>query len=97
MFKASCFAVFGDEFPCDDLYAPYEKFEAGLSNYMKGYPRLLDREGFSAKENVHSLLTEFFKHPSKANKASKVVLQQLKVTFMITLLWRFILTFLLEF
>lgn len=85
MFKASCFAVFGKDFPCDAMFDDYSKFEASISYFMKGYPRLIDQAGFKARDNVFKHLIEFFEDPSKTSGASQLVLAHLKVRKLITI------------
>lgn len=79
MFKASCTAVFGDNFPSDEMKDVYARFEQSIPSFMRGYPRILDNEGFEARDKVHKMLTEFFKDPSNVVGASQIVMSHMKV------------------
>lgn len=84
MYKASCFAVFGPDFPCDAIKDDYAIFEASISSYMRRYPRLLEREGYAAREKVLGHLAEYLSDDSKTSRASKLIVTHLKVCYSIS-------------
>lgn len=79
MFIASTTAIFGKAFPNEEIYKDYAKFELGISHFMKGYPSLVDREAYKARDGVHKQMKEFFKDPSKVSQSSMLITSHLKV------------------
>lgn len=77
MFNSSCNAVFGPDFPCDAMREDYARFEKSISFFIKGYPRLIDREGFQARQNVFNHLKCYLADPVATANASKLVVSHM--------------------
>lgn len=73
MFKASCYAVFGPEFPCDEINDDYKIFENNISTFVKGFPRITNPKAFDARARVSKHLAEFFNNPEKTGKSSDLI------------------------
>lgn len=79
MFNASCSAIFGTGFPSKEILDDYGKFENSISPFMKRYPRLLNREGYRARDSVKKHMEEYFDSPA-VNLASHMVKAHLEVS-----------------
>jgi cytochrome P450 len=77
MFNSSCNAVFGRDFPCEAMSKDYARFEQSISYFIKGYPRLIDREGFQARENVYNYLKSYLADPAAVANASQLVISHM--------------------
>lgn len=80
MFKSSNHAFYGTEFSSDKIYDDYMTFEKSLYNFVTGYPRFLNRQGFQARDNVLQHLSEYLSDHSKTSLGSQIILSHLKVS-----------------
>ncbi|KAK9492795.1 cytochrome P450 [Lipomyces doorenjongii] len=73
VYYSSARALFGPEFPFDDIYQPYIRFEDDITKFVKRYPRFLNRGGYNARQKVLEALGSFLADPSKVAQSSVLV------------------------
>lgn len=71
--------MFGDDFPSDAMHDDYARYESSIGPFMRGYPRLLDRKGYEARDRVLKHLVDYVGDESKFSGGSQLILAHLKV------------------
>ncbi|KAK9459831.1 cytochrome P450 [Lipomyces oligophaga] len=59
MIKAAALAMFGDQFPTDEILAPYTIFENNIAKYVSGIPGIFLKSIYEARAEVLRLLGKF--------------------------------------